>query len=108
MLDEEVAVTLAKHGQELKILDHRMDKLEAMADNINKLALSVERLAGSVSKVAESQKEAIGEHQKFNDRIEAIEKQPLEAAKTFKAEFVRAIIATVVGGIVGYLISFLG
>ena len=106
-MEEKVAIMLTEHEQNIKSLKRRMDKVEAMSDNINKLALSVERLAGSVSKVAESQKEAMGEHQKFSDRIESLEKQPLEAVRNLKNEIIRAISAAIAGGVIGYLISLL-
>lgn len=106
-MEEKYIIELTEHDRDIKSLKRRVDKVEAMSDNINKLALSVERLAGSVSQVAQSQKEAIGEHQKFNDRIDAIEKQPLIAARNLKNEIIRSIVAAVVGGFVGYLLSFL-
>ena len=100
MQQEEMVIMLTEHEQNIKSLKHRMEKVEATSENINKLAISVERLAGSVSQIAETQSKSI-------KRIEAIEKQPLIAAQNIKNEIIKAIVAAIVGGAIGYLISLL-
>ena len=95
-----MVIMLTEHEQNIKSLKHRMEKVEATSENINKLAISVERLASSVSQIAETQSKSI-------KRIEAIERQPLIAAQNIKNEILKAIIAAIVGGAIGYFLSFL-
>ena len=95
-----MVIMLTEHEQNIKSLKRRMEKVEATSENINKLAISVERLASSVSQIAETQSKSI-------KRIEAIERQPLIAAQNIKNEILKAIIAAIVGGAIGYFLSFL-
>lgn len=100
MLEEQIVIMLTEHGHDIDECKRRLEKVESTNENINKLALSVERLAVSVTTVAQSQ-------EKVCKRIDAIEKQPLIAARNLKNEVIRAIAAAVAGGVVGYLISLL-
>ena len=100
MNQEDMIIQLTEHEQNIKSLKHRMEKVEVMSDNLYKLSLSVEKLASSVSQIAETQSKSI-------KRIEAIEKQPLVAAQNIKNEILKAIIAAIVGGGIGYFLSFL-
>ena len=100
MNQEDMIIQLTEHEQNIKSLKHRMEKVEVMSDNLYKLSLSVEKLASSVSQIAETQSKSI-------KRIEAIEKQPLVAAQNIKNEILKAIIAAIAGGGIGYFLSFL-
>lgn len=105
MLEEQVAIKLTEHEQGIQECKRRLDKCEEMSTNINNLALSVERLAVSVADIAKSQEKEIEKQKKTDARIDAIEKQPLIAARNLKNEVIRAIVAALAGGVVGYLIS---
>ena len=90
-------VTLPAYKERMKALDDRINKVEAITEEIRKLTLSVERLTvtlGNVVKEQESQE----------NRIEIIESKDGEMWRTF----VKYVITAVVGVIVGFVMRHVG
>lgn len=90
-------VTLPAYKERMKALDDRINKVEAITEEIRKLTLSVERLTvtlGNVVKEQESQE----------NRIEIIESKDGEMWRTF----VKYVITAVVGVVVGFVMRNVG
>lgn len=90
-------VTLPAYKERMKALDDRINKVEAITEEIRNLTLSVERLTltlGNVVKEQESQE----------NRIEIIEAKDGEMWRTF----VKYVITAVVGVIVGFVMRHVG
>ena len=98
MTNEEIAVKFEDHEHEIKSLKHRMEKCEEQQATLNKLVNSVDVLAVNMSHMAEEQKKQ-GEH------IEKLEKEPAEDFKHYKRLLIGCVITTIVGAVVGALLT---
>lgn len=97
MSENEIELKLNDHEHEINSLKHRMSDVEDQSKAINKLALSVEKLALSVNYMHDEQRESI-------KRLEILENKP---AKRWE-QVVSLIITTLVGAIIGYILSRVG
>lgn len=93
-METDVAVRLEAHDHEIGSLKHRTRDLEAEFKVINELALSVNRMAVSMENMLQ-------EINRQGDRLEELEKVPVETNRQVK----QAIITALVGGIVGAFIT---
>ena len=57
MTGEEIAVTLTRHEDKIKSLEHRMRDCECENESIRKIALSVNKLAVNMEHMLTEQKE---------------------------------------------------
>ena len=89
-----------KHGERIDNLTTRMDKLEVMAENLNKLALAVQQ-------IADNQSQMLNQQTMLKKDVESIKKQPVDDAKYYKREIVKAVIACVVSSILGALLALI-
>lgn len=97
-MDElEIELKLNDHEHEIGSLKHRMSDVEAQTKAINNLAMSVEKLALSVQYMNDEQKDSI-------KRLEMLESKPAKRWETI----VTCIITTIVGAVIGFLLSKLG
>lgn len=96
MNPEEIAVKITEHGQRLKSLQYRVDKLEKQQESTNQLVRSVDRLAQSMETMAQEQKE----QGKKIDKLEASKSESLKY-------WVRTILAALATGVVGYILSLI-
>ena len=90
-------VTLPAYRERMKALDDRINKVEAMTEEIRNLTLSVERLTITLSNV-------VREQESQQSRIENIEARDAEMWRTF----VKYIITAVAGVIVGFVMRNVG
>ena len=90
-------VTVPAYKERMKALDDRINKVEAITEEIHKLTVSVEKLAVTISNVVEQQKSQ-------ENRIDAIESRDAEMWRTF----VKYIITAVVGVAVGFVMRNVG
>ena len=90
-------VTLPAYKERMKALDDRINKVEAITEEIRNLTLSVERLTVTLSNVVKQQ-----ESQEV--RLDAIETKDAEMWRTF----VKYIITAVTGVIVGFIMRNIG
>ena len=97
MNEQEIELKLNDYEHEICSLKHRMSDVEAQTKAINNLAISVEKLALSVSYMNDEQKNSI-------KRLEALESKPAKRWETI----ITCVITTIVGALLGYLLSRLG
>lgn len=90
-------VTLPAYKERMKALDDRINKVEAITEEIRNLTLSVERLTITLSNV-------VKEQESQEKRIEDIETRDAELWRTF----VKYVITAVVGVIVGFVMRNVG
>lgn len=93
---EETEIRLARVEESTKSAHHRIDKLEAVQDEIRNLALSVNTLAGSVQRVCQDVSSIAG-------RVTNIESQP---GKRWD-QVVSVVLSALAGAAVGALISYI-
>lgn len=104
MENEEIAIKLTAHEQEIKSLKHRMDEVEEMTISINNLAISVEKLAMSVSTMISRMDTYEDRLKNQGERIGSLEKMDGEKWK----HIVKTALAAVVTGVVCYLLARAG
>lgn len=93
-MDVDAAVKLEGHEHEIGSLKHRVKDLEEEGKVIQGLAISINKMAVNMENMLLEQK-------RQGDRLEVLEKVPLETNKQVKA----AIITALVGGIVGAILT---
>ena len=97
MTNEEIAVSLAKHKEEIGSLKHRMDEQEENSKTIQNLALSVRDLAVNM-------KNMMTEQQRANDRLEALEAKDGEMWR----RVVGYVVTLLIGAAFGYITKKIG
>lgn len=90
-------VTLYAYKERMKALDDRINKVEAVTEEIRNLTLSVERLTITLSNVVRQQESQ-------ENRIDVIESKDGEMWRTF----VKYVITAVVGVVVGFVMRNVG
>jgi F0F1-type ATP synthase assembly protein I len=93
----EITKELTNHDENIKSLKRRMDKVEEQSKAINNLAMSVKELAINMNTMNEKQEEQ-------GKRLAELEAKP---ARRWE-QIVSLIITTIVGALLGYLLSRLG
>ncbi len=91
---KEVWERLTSNEASVKSAHHRIDNLEKLADSVNNLALSTSQIASETKALREDYNKADAELQELKDK-------PIRRYETF----VTAVITTLCGGIIGYLVS---
>lgn len=100
MTDENVTITLTKHGEEIKSLKHRMDDVETKQTEIETLTASVNKLAINMEYMVQEQKDQ-------GNRLKQLEVAPAEHAKSIRATIISSIVTAVVGAIIGALLALI-
>ena len=98
MTNEEVAVALKDHENEIKILKHRMHEQEERDKTLTELTTSVKTLAVNMEYMAKEQT-------KQGARLERLEREPAESHKYFKRTIWTSLITTVVGAVIGAVLT---
>ena len=100
MTDEEIAVTLTRHGDKIKTLEHRVLVCENEKSSIREIALSVNKLAVNMEHMLTEQKEQ-------GKRLTALEREPSEGFRRLKDAIVKCAVSSVLGALLGALLAFL-
>lgn len=100
MTNEDIAVELKDHDNQIKSLKHRMNEQEERSNVLTELVTSVKLLANNMEHMAKEQEEQ-------GKRLESLEHEPAETSKYYRRTVVSCILTTLVGGAVGYIISFI-
>lgn len=93
----EIFVKINENHGRIKSLENRMDKMEEQSQAINDLALSVKELAVNMNVMNEKQEDQ-------NKRLSVLENKPARRWELV----VELVITTLVGALIGFLLSRLG
>ena len=94
MTNEEVAVKLTKHHEEIGSLKHRVDELEDKNTVIQDIALSVRELAVNM-------KSMLKEQERQGEAITVLQARPAKRWDTV----ITSTISAVIGGLIGIAIA---
>lgn len=97
---EQIAVGLNDHENEIKSLKHRMDDVQEQQKTLLKLTTSVETLAVNMEYMAKEQT-------KQGERLERLEREPLEESKNNKRAIKNCIISGVGGAIISAILALI-
>lgn len=97
MTNEEIAVRLENHEQEIKSLKHRMSEREKNDETLLELTTSVKTLGLNMEYM-------LKEQQKQGERLEKLEHAPADDLKYYKRVIIGHIITTIVGAGLGSIL----
>lgn len=97
---EEIEKMVARHDEQIKVANHRIEDLEKQGESLNSIALSVERLTVTLQNMVETMKN-------HTTRLEKIERVPADNWKDMRKTIISTVISTLVGGVVGAIIVLL-
>lgn len=100
MTEQEIAVELKDHENEIKSLKHRMDNAEGVINEVHEIATSVKLLAQESKNTGEKV-------DKLSDKVERIESKPAEEWSKLKTAIITAICTAIVTAAIAALITIL-
>ena len=100
MTQEEIAIKLQDHENQIKSLKHRMDEAEEKDKTLAELTTSVKTLAVNMEYMAKEQ-------QKQGERLERLEREPSENFKHYKRTAIGCIITGVISAIISAVMTFI-
>lgn len=98
MTNEEIAVRLENHEQEIKSLKHRMDEQEGKDKTLTELTISVKTLATNMEYMAKEQ-------QKQGEHLERLEQEPADNYKHYKRLVIGCVLTTILGALLGAILA---
>ena len=98
MTNEDIAVALKDHENEIKSLKHRMNKHDERDKTLTELTTSVKTLAVNMEYMAKEQ-------QKQGERLERLEREPSDNFKYYKRLIIGCVLITVIGAILGAVLA---
>lgn len=98
MTNEDIAVRLENHEQEIKSLKHRMDEQEGKDKTLTELTISVKTLATNMEYMAKEQ-------QKQGERLERLEHEPADNYKHYKRLVIGCVLTTIMGALLGAILA---
>lgn len=98
MTNEDIAVRLENHEQEIKSLKHRMDEQEDKDKTLTELTISVKTLATNMEYMAKEQ-------QKQGERLERLEHEPADNYKHYKRLVIGCVLTTIIGALLGAILA---
>lgn len=96
--NEDIAVRLENHEQEIKSLKHRMDEQEGKDKTLTELTVSVKTLATNMEYMAKEQ-------QKQGERLERLEHEPADNYKHYKRLVIGCVLTTILGALLGAILA---
>lgn len=100
MTQEELIIQVSTNKHDIEQLNSRMEKVENKQEVIFEISKNVEKLAINMEHMANEQKN-------IKDRIDNLEKEPIENVKYYKRVAISCIITAIVSGVIGALITLL-
>lgn len=101
MTNEEIAVKIAEHNQEIGSLKHRVKGLEGKQETIHQLALSVQQLADNMQSMLKEQERSAKLQDLAIKRIEKLESKPAKNWDTL----ITVIITALASGFITYVLT---
>lgn len=93
---KEIWERLTKGEAGIKSAHHRIDNLEKLADSVNNIAQSTSLIASETKALRE-------DYNKTDAEVQKLKEKPTKRYETF----VTAVITTLCGGVIGYLLSLI-
>lgn len=100
MTNEEIAVELKDHENQIKSLKHRMNNVEESYKALSELATSVKVLAVNMKHMADEQT-------KQGERLERLEQEPAEEHKNNKRTIINCIITGIISAAISAIMTFI-
>ncbi len=94
MEETEVAVKLEAHEHEIGSLNHRIEEVERQGKSFQELVISINRMAINIENM-------LKELNRQEERLDLLERVPVETGKMIKS----AVVTTLVGGAVGAVVT---
>ncbi len=101
MTDEQIAVELEHHRNEIASLKHRVSGLEGIQEAVHSLAASVNELAINMKYMMEEQR-------KQGARLEKLESEPAARTRYWVRYIIGAVIGAVISAAIGVAIGMCG
>ena len=98
MTNEEIAVKLENHEQEIKSLKHRMNEREKTDETLVELTTSVKTLGLNMEYM-------LKEQQKQGEHLERLEHEPTEEYKYYKSRVIGCVLTTILGALLGAILA---
>ncbi|MBD5546012.1 MAG: hypothetical protein HDQ97_01180 [Lachnospiraceae bacterium] len=100
MDETEVAVKVEVHDHDIESLKYRVNDLESQSKAIQELAISVNRMAVSMENMLQ-------ELNRQGERLEVLEKMPVETGKLIKTAIITALTGSIVGAMMTAILTLL-
>ena len=91
MTNEEIAVALAEHRQEIGSAKHRINELDEQNDTIQELVVSVKELAVNMQSMLKEQERFAKEQKNAFEHIDALENKPAKNWDTLTTVIITAL-----------------
>lgn len=102
---ETVEAKLIGFDKDIKSLEHRMDKVEELSENVNSLATSVQVMAVNMGQMVKEQQRLADIQEGTENRIRTLELEPATVWRDAKKSIISCVIATLGGAILGAIIA---
>lgn len=100
MDETEVAVKIEVHEYEISFLKNRLKDLEAQARTIHELSIALNKMAVNMENILQ-------ELNRQGERVEVLEKVPVETGKQIKAAIITALVGGAVGAVMTAILTIL-
>lgn len=94
-------------GDENKRQNRRLDALEKVTGQINALTVSVEKMATNMENMLNAIERQGNLIEKQNDRLDAMEKEPVKDYKQIKMDIIKTVVSGIIGAVVVAVIALL-
>ena len=98
MNNEEIAVKLTDHENEISSLKHRMNKAEDKIEQIHELTTSVKL-------IAQKQDNVVSKLDSLTNTVAEINKQPAEKWNKVTSTILTAVVSAIVTAVIAFIIS---
>ena len=106
-MEKPMDVLVIEHETKIKSLEKRMSKIEDLTKNVNEIAISVKELAVNQSRMLDEMKEEKQHREKVEERVQTLELKPSKNAEEIKVKVIIAVITTILGGLLGALLTLI-
>lgn len=96
--NEDIAVKLENHEQEIKSLKHRMSEREKADEALIELTTSVKTLGLNMEYM-------LKEQQKQGEHLERLEHEPADNYKHYKRLVIGCVLTTIMGALLGAILA---
>lgn len=100
MTDEEILIKITGNDNKIDNLENRVKNIEVEQKQIIGIIRSVDKLACNMDSMCEEQR-------KQGERLDSLEKTPLDDYKYYKRMLIGCIITGILGAILGSVLSFI-